>query len=99
VATLLPRFLAGTIAFAVVYGQIRIRVGSVLPAVVIHWIGNTLANTLLIGFAGVGFVAFVPGKEWLGSFGVGGIEVIILFVLLGSVLYIKRIAQSEQRTI
>jgi membrane protease YdiL (CAAX protease family) len=93
--TLLPRFILGTIVFAVVYGEIRIRTGSVWPAVLMHWVGNTLANTLLIGSAGGGFVSFVPGKEWLGSFGVEGVLMIAFFGLLGSVLYLKRRGQSE----
>jgi membrane protease YdiL (CAAX protease family) len=93
--TLLPRFILGTIVFAVVYGEIRIRTGSVWPAVLMHWVGNTLANTLLTGFAGGGFVSFVPGKEWLGSFGVEGVLMLVLFGLLGGVLYVKRRGQSE----
>jgi membrane protease YdiL (CAAX protease family) len=93
--TLLPRFILGTIVFAVVYGEIRIRTGSVWPAVLMHWIGNTYANTLLTGFAGEGFVSLVLGKEWLGSFGVEGVLVIAIFGLLGSVLYLKRRGQSE----
>jgi membrane protease YdiL (CAAX protease family) len=93
--TLLPRLILGTIVFAVVYGEIRIRTGSVWPAVLMHWIGNTFANTLLTGSAGGGFVALVPGKEWLGSFGVEGVLVITFFALLGCVLYLKRRGQSE----
>ena len=96
--TLLPRFVLGTIVFAVVYGEIRIRTGSVWPAVLMHWTGNTLANTLLAGFAGAGFVALVPGKEWLGSFGVEGVLLIILFGLLGGFLYLKRRGQRETQT-
>jgi membrane protease YdiL (CAAX protease family) len=96
--TLLPRFILGTIVFAVVYGEIRIRTGSVWPAVFMHWIGNTFANTLLIGVAGVGFVSFVPGKEWLGSFGVEGVLMIALFALLGGVLYLGRRGQSDTQT-
>ena len=93
--TLLPRFILGTIVFAVVYGEIRIRTGSVWPAVLMHWTGNTIANTLLTGFAGIGFVALLPGKEWLGSFGVEGVLMIALFALLGGVLYRQRRGQSE----
>jgi len=93
--TLLPRFILGTIVFAVVYGEIRIRTGSVWPAVLMHWIGNTFANTLLIGSAHGGFVSFVPGKEWLGSFGVEGVLMIAFFGLLGGVLYLRRRGQSE----
>ena len=85
--TLLPRFMLGTIVFAIVYGEIRLRTGSVWPAVLMHWVGNTIANTLLAGFAGVGFISLVPGKEALGSFGVEGVMMIILFGLLGIFLY------------
>ena len=92
---LLPRFILGTIVFAVVHGEIRIRTGSLWPAVLMHWIGNTLANTLLTGFAGDGFVAFVPGKEWLGSFGVEGVLMIAVFALLGGILYLRRYGQRE----
>jgi membrane protease YdiL (CAAX protease family) len=88
--TLLPRFLLGTIVFAVVYGEIRIRTGSVWPAILMHWVGNTLANTLLIGYAGGEFVSLAPGKEWLGSFGVEGVVMIVLFGLLGGALYWRR---------
>jgi membrane protease YdiL (CAAX protease family) len=94
-ATLVPRFLLGTITFAVVYGEIRIRTGSVWPAVLMHWVGNTFANTLLIGTAGEGFVSFVPGKEWLGSFGVEGVLMIAIFALLGGYLYKKRLDQQK----
>ena len=93
--TLLPRFILGTIVFAVVYGEIRIRSGSVWPAVLMHWTGNTIANTLLAGFAGAGFVSLLPGKEWLGSFGVEGVLMIALFALLGGVLYWQRCGQRE----
>ena len=93
--TLLPRFLLGTIAFAIVYGEIRMRTGTVWPAVLMHWIGNTVANTLLVGYAGQDFVAFVPGKEWLGSFGVEGLLMILLFGLLGGILYLQRRRQTE----
>ena len=93
--TLLPRFILGTFVFAVVYGEIRKRTGSVWPAVLMHWVGNTLANTLLAKVAGEAFVSFVPGKAWMGSFGVEGALVIALFGLLGSILYRKRIDKRE----
>ncbi len=93
--TLLPRFILGTIVFAVVYGEIRIRTGSFWPAVLMHWVGNTIANTLLSGFAGEGFVSLVPGMEWIGSFGVEGVLMIAIFGLLGGALYLKRRGQME----
>jgi membrane protease YdiL (CAAX protease family) len=93
--TLLPRFVLGAIAFAVAYGEIRVRTGSVCPAVLMHWMGNTFANTLLTGSAGEGFVSFVPGREWLGSFGVEGALMIAFFGLLGGALYLRRPDQGE----
>lgn len=94
-STLLPRLILGTTAFAAVYGEIRVRVGTVWPAVLMHWTGNTVANTLLSGFAGEGFVSLVPGREWLGSFGVEGVIMIVSFGLLGGVLYASRRARGE----
>jgi len=84
--TLLPLFLVGTIASAIFYGEIRQRTGSFWPAVLMHWVGNSLANTLLSG----GFVALTPGREWLGSFGVEGVLVIAISGLLGLALYRAR---------
>ncbi|MFC1711875.1 type II CAAX prenyl endopeptidase Rce1 family protein [Patescibacteria group bacterium] len=92
--TLLPRFILGVIVFAVVYGEIRIRTGSVWPAVLMHWIGNTFANTLMSGFANQGFVSLVPGTEWLGSFGVEGMVMMLFFGTLGGFLYLKRCGQN-----
>jgi membrane protease YdiL (CAAX protease family) len=89
-ATLLPRILLGTFVSAVVYGEIRQRTGSVWPAVLMHWVGNTLANTLLVGSGGIGFVALAPGREWLGSFGAEGALMIALLGLLGGLLYRAR---------
>jgi hypothetical protein len=57
--------------------------------------GNTFANTLLTGSAGEGFVSFVPGREWLGSFGVEGALMIAFFGLLGGALYLRRPDQGE----
>ena len=63
-----------------------------------HWTGNTIANTLLAGFAGAGFVSLEPGMEWLGSFGAEGVLAITLFDLLDSILYLKRQGQSETQS-
>lgn len=83
--TLLPRFILGTIVATVVYGEIRLRSGSLWPAVLMHGIGNTVANSLLTGF-----VTFVPGWAWLGSFGVEGVLMMVLFALWGTWLYLDR---------
>ncbi len=93
--TLLPRFIFGALVTAVIYGEIRIRTGSVWPSVLMHWTGNTIANTLLVTFAGAGFVSLVPGKEWLGSFGVEGVLMMLIFGLVGGVLYTNRRRQNK----
>ncbi|MCB0183466.1 MAG: CPBP family intramembrane metalloprotease, partial [Caldilineaceae bacterium] len=66
--TLLPRFILGTMISAIVYGEIRLRTGTLWPAVLMHWMGNTIANTLLAGLGGGAFVTLTPGQEWLSSF-------------------------------
>jgi membrane protease YdiL (CAAX protease family) len=93
--TLLPRFIIGTFVFAIVYGEIRIRTGSFWPAVLMHWIGNSIGNTLLTGFSGKGFVSLAPGRELLGSFGVEGVFMIVLFGILGVLLAEKRPADRS----
>lgn len=86
---LLPLFVLGTVVSAVVYGEIRKRTGSVWPAVLMHWVGNSLANTLLVG----GFVSFLPGREWLGSFGVEGALMIAIAGVVGILLSSARRSQ------
>ncbi|MEZ4833709.1 MAG: CPBP family intramembrane glutamic endopeptidase [Caldilineaceae bacterium] len=88
--TLLPRFVLGTIVFAVFYGEIRLRTGSVWPAVIMHWLGNTVANSLLSGFNGEGFINLSPGTIWLTSPGVEGTLMIVVFAVLGGLLYTSR---------
>lgn len=88
--TLLPRFVLGTIVFTVLYGEIRLRTGSVWPAVLMHWSGNTVANTLLAGLGGTGFVILAPDAIWLTSFGAEGVLVIVLMAFIGGVLYRRR---------
>ncbi len=88
--TLLPRFVLGTVVFAVFYGEIRLRTGSVWPAVIMHWLGNTVANSLLSGFNGEGFVTLSPGAIWLTSPGVEGTLMIVVFAVLGGWLYTIR---------
>lgn len=83
--TWIPRFVLGTIIFAIFYGEIRIRAGSIWPAVLMHWAGNTIANTLLTGF-----VTLRPGAEWLISFGVSGALTMLVFGTIGGILYRRR---------
>ena len=85
--TLVPRFVLGAVIATVVYGEIRLRVNSFWPAVLMHWSANTIANTLLLGF-----VTFVPGRAWLGSFGIEGVLMMVVFAVVGGWLYWARIA-------
>jgi membrane protease YdiL (CAAX protease family) len=77
-ATYIPRFYLGVFAFSIVYGEIRIRTSSFWPAVLMHWVGNSIANPLVAGF-----VTFTAGKEYLGSVGVDGLFMIAFFGVLG----------------
>lgn len=81
-ATYVPRFYLGAFAFSIVYGEIRMITATFWPAVLMHWVGNTIANLLLAGF-----VLFSAGKEYLGSFGVDGLFMIAFFGLLGVAIH------------
>lgn len=83
--TLLPRFVLGTIISSVVYGEIRLRTGSAWPAVLMHWLGNVLANGLLLTI-----VVLPPERAWLGSFGVEGVLMMAIAALVGGWLYWRR---------
>jgi len=91
--TFLPRFYLGAFAFSLVYGEIRIRTGSFWPAVLMHWMGNAIANPLVAGF-----VALSVGKEYLGSIGVDGVLMIALFGFWG-VMLIRQRQRDQQRTV
>lgn len=77
-ATYIPRFYLGAFAFSIVYGEIRMVTATFWPAVLMHWVGNAIANPLVAGF-----VLFSAGKEYLGSIGVDGLLMIAFFGLLG----------------
>jgi membrane protease YdiL (CAAX protease family) len=78
-AYFIPLLLLGTISQSVVYGEIRLATSSFLPAWVMHTIGNTLGNTLLLS----GLVQFVPGMELWFSPGAEGIVSIVLMFATG----------------
>jgi membrane protease YdiL (CAAX protease family) len=80
-ATYIPRLYLGAFAFSIVYGEIRILTATFWPAVLMHWVGNSIANPLVAGF-----VTFSMGKEYLGSICVDGLIMIALFGILGVVL-------------
>ena len=81
-----PLLLVGTFSQSVVYGEIRLATGSVLPAWVMHTIGNTIGNTLLLS----GFIQLSPGRELWFSPGAESIVSIILMFAAGYWLHQRR---------
>ena len=78
-ATLIPRFLAGTIAASLVFGEIRILTNSVWPAVLMQTIGGAFISGLLLE----DFIEVASGMEFLVSPVVEGVLTIVLFILIG----------------
>jgi hypothetical protein len=60
------------------------------PAVLMHWVGNAIANPLVAGF-----VLFAAGKEYLGSIGVDGLIMIAFFGILGVAINRWRTKNTE----
>jgi membrane protease YdiL (CAAX protease family) len=81
-----PLLLVGTFSQSVVYGEIRLATGSVLPAWVMHTIGNAIGNTLLLS----GFIQLGRGRELVFSPGAEGVISIILMFAVGYWLHQRR---------
>jgi membrane protease YdiL (CAAX protease family) len=84
--TFVPLLLVGTFSQSVAYGEIRLATASVLPAWVMHTIGNTIGNALLLS----GLAQLRPGKELWFSPGAEGMVSIILMFALGYWLHQRR---------
>jgi uncharacterized membrane protein AbrB (regulator of aidB expression) len=78
--------LVGTISQSVVYGEIRLATASVLPAWVMHTIGNAIGNTLLLS----GYIQLSSGKELWFSPGAESVFSIILMFAVGYWLHQRR---------
>ena len=91
--TYLPRFYLGAFSFSIVYGEIRMITATFWPAVLMHWVGNAIANPLVSGF-----VLLTVGKEYLGSIGVDGLFMIALFGLLGILINRWRLRNNNLRS-
>lgn len=85
-----PLLLAGTIGQSVVYGEIRLATSSVWPAWLMHTIGNTVGNALLLS----GFIQLAARRELLFTPGTEGIVSIILMFAVGYWLHQQRKDQS-----
>jgi membrane protease YdiL (CAAX protease family) len=81
-----PLLLVGTFSQSVVYGEIRLATGSVLPAWVMHTIGNGIGNTLLLS----GFIQLGSRRELVFSPGVESVISIILMFAVGYWLHQRR---------
>jgi membrane protease YdiL (CAAX protease family) len=81
-----PLLLVGTFSQSVVYGEIRLATASVLPAWVMHTIGNTIGNTLLLS----NFIRLSPGRELWFSPGVESVTSIVLMFAAGYWLHQRR---------
>ena len=81
-----PLLFLGTFSQSVVYGEIRLATDSVLPAWLMHTIGNTIGNALLLS----GFVVLQRGRELWVSPGVESVSSIILMFAVGYWLHQRR---------
>ncbi len=81
-----PLLLVGTISQSVVYGEIRLATDSVLPAWLMHTIGNALGNALILS----GFIQLSQGKELWFSPGAESIISILLMFAVGYWLHRRR---------
>lgn len=80
-----PLLLIGTISQSVVYGEIRLATSSVLPAWIMHTMGNAIGNTLLLS----GFVQLRSGRELWFSPGAESVASIILMFTIGFWLHLR----------
>ena len=87
----IPLLMVGTISQSVVYGEIRLATNSVLPAWVMHTIGNAIGNTLLLS----GFIQLSSGKELWFSPGAESVISIILMFAIGYGLHQRRLMSGH----
>jgi hypothetical protein len=78
VAAFIPVSIVVMIAWAIVYGEIRLLSGSVWPAVLMHMVEDTFLNQLITEQR----ISIVPGTDWLVS-PVNGLISIFLFAAVG----------------
>lgn len=90
-----PLLFLGTISQSVVYGEIRLATNSVLPAWLMHTLGNAIGNALLLS----GFLTLHAGRELLASPGAEGVVSIVLMFIVGYWLHQRRKALEQANTI
>ena len=77
--TLVPRFLVGTIAASIVYGEIRILTGSVWPAILMQTVGGAFIGAIVLK----DLIKITSGMEFLFAPVLEGGLCIVLFTLIG----------------
>jgi len=82
----IPLLLVGSISHSVVYGEIRLATASVLPAWIMHTIGNAIGNALILST----FIQLRPGRELWASPGAESVISIILMFAVGYWLHQRR---------
>jgi membrane protease YdiL (CAAX protease family) len=90
IITLLPRFLLGTIAASIVYGEIRLLTNSVWPAVLMQTAGGMFIGALMSN----DFVTISNGT-WLFTPVLEGGLMIVLFAVIGVGIYWWRSKRKE----
>lgn len=91
--TLVPRFLVGTIAASVVYGEIRLLTDSVWPAVLMQ----TAGGAFLTGLLAQRFLLVTPEVEFLFLPVVEGALTALFFLIVGVGLYRVRVIKFARR--
>jgi membrane protease YdiL (CAAX protease family) len=84
-ASLLPRFLLGTVAASIVYGEIRLLTNSVWPAVVMQTAGGAFIGSLMLDN-----LITISGGGWFFAPVLEGTLMIVLFTLIGFTIYLLR---------
>jgi len=93
-AVFLPLTLAGLVAAAIVYGEIRLLTGSIWPAVLMHVVGNVLIGALIEQK----FFSMLGGTDVFMSPGWSSAISIVLFATIGLWLYRRRTKSMSATT-
>jgi membrane protease YdiL (CAAX protease family) len=85
-ATLIPRFLLGTMAASIVYGEIRLLTDSVWPSVLMQTAGGAFIGATVMS----DLISISSGTEFLVLPVLEGLLTIVLFTLIGVGIYVVR---------
>jgi membrane protease YdiL (CAAX protease family) len=94
-ATLMPRFLVGTMTVSIVYGEIRILTDSVWPAVLMQTIGGSFIGALMT----YDFIQVASGMEFLFTPVLEGGLMIILSASIGVGIHLWRRKRMATRSV